>query len=537
MVMITTSLDRMNELIGRRLSAKEYEDIAFKYGLDLDVDGNVLNFEITSDRTDLMSVFTLAKLIKRILGKKIDEKGIIFENSDITVEKTERPFVNCLLLRMKRPLGDLVDELISLQEKMDQVVGRKRRFAACGFFDADKISFPITYSYSRKEDRIIPLGFSEPKDFDFVLKSTQQGIDYGGLIKKPIVWRDRNGEVIAMPPIINSDKFSLTRATRNVFIDITGTDRSSVNLFTKILIENLGEIGSVSVLRPKYKEKEINTNLSFDGKIFFLNSENIENVTGMKIPLDEAEKLLSKAGFSVKKEKDHLRVYSPYYRQDVIHQVDLVDDIIRMYGVDLLGIDEKRSYIKAMKSRYYHITEMIRDQMVGLGFQETDLNVLTSERYQFELTGLKAEDYVRIVSSRSNLNTMVRKNIFPEGIRFISNNLNKRFPQNIFDIGYVVELDRNADTHFSNRLKLMAMQCGADADLTFMIQSLKILMRNVFGKEISIDEENDSPFLIDGRRGSVILDGKSIGIIGEVHPSVLNKFGVNMPISMFEIYL
>ncbi|MDP8012701.1 MAG: hypothetical protein RAK22_01190, partial [Nanoarchaeota archaeon] len=302
-------------------------------------------------------------------------------------------------------------------------------------------------------------------------------------------------------------------------------------------VDNLGEIGSVSVLKLKYKEKEIDTDLSFDGKIFFLNSENIEKVTGVKIPLDEAGRLLSKAGFSVKKEKDHLRVYSPYYRQDVIHQVDLVDDIIRMYGVDLLGIDERRSYIKAMKSRYYHITEMIRDQMVGLGFQETDLNVLTSERYQFELTGLKAEDYVRIVSSRSNLNTMVRKNIFPEGIRFISNNLNKRFPQNIFDIGYVVELDKNADTHFSNRLKLMAMQCGADADLTFMIQSLRILMRNVFGKEISIDEKNDSSFLIDGRRGSVILDGKSVGVIGEVHPSVLNKFGVNMPISMFEIYL
>ncbi len=537
MVMINTTIDEMNSLIGEKLNVKDYEDLSFKYGLDLDVDGDVLSFEITSDRADIISKFSLAKLIKMILGKKVVDKDIKFEDLEVKVEKTERKYVNCLKLRLKGSVNDLFDDLILMQEKLNQVIGRNRKFAACGFFDFNKINFPIIYKNLPKDKiKFVPLGFNEVKDYEFVIESTSQGKDYGNLLKSPIVWIDKNNEIIALPPIINADKFSITRETKEIFIDVTGVDKYIVNQFTKILIVNLSEIGDVSVIKVKYSSKDIDPNLSFENRTIMLSEDNIRNVLGVEIPIKEAKKILEQLGFKVKSIRDSLSINIPYYRYDIIHQVDLVDDIMRIYGVDNIKIDNSIKYIKSEKSKDYYIIEMIRDLMIGMGYQELDLNILTSEDFQFEKTGLDAVDYAHIISSRSNFNTMVRKFIYPEGLRFLSNNQDKKFPQNLFDIGYVVERDGSSDTGFANKLKFFCIRAGTDENISDLITSLRLVIRHVFGKEIKIDDM-EFPGLIPGRSGKIIIDGKDVGIIGEAHPSMLKKFNIPMPLSFFEIYI
>jgi phenylalanyl-tRNA synthetase beta chain len=542
MVMLTYTIDEMNKLLGKKLSEEKYENIAFKYGLDLEVGESALNFELTSDRTDIVSKYSLACIFASELGIKLKRDiSIKTENPGIFVEKTGRPFVNLLHVSLNGQLGDNLDEVIKIQERLDKNVGRNRKKAAIGLFDYGKINFPIKY-HEEIGDNItfVPLGYSTKKNYKDIIGEIKQGHEYGDLLpEKPVVWSDKTGSIIALPPIINSDYHSINKTTNELLVDVTGNDPVTVNTVTKILAYNLQFLGHVSLLKVNYSSKSISTNISFDTHAFSLNEDTVESLLGLRVNKGEIKNILSKMDYFVRENSKDLVVKPPFYRQDVMHQVDIIDDIMRCIGIDKIPKIPPNFYTEGGFLKNHYTLNNIREILVGFGYQEIDVNVLTNEKYQFENTFLKGKQYVSLLHLKSGDVTMTSKNVFPELLRLVSNNLHKKFPQNLFSLSEITEKG-DSDTVFENRTKLCVLSCGKDVNVTYLLSIIKkVLGDSLLIKDISAGYSGQefSMTFIPGRGYNIYFGEKTIGIAGELHPRVINSFGIELPVTFAEIYI
>ena len=545
MVMINTTINEMNGLIRKKLARKDYEDLCFRYGIDIEGDEDYLNFELTSDRIELASKFSLAWLLGQLIGVKVHRtETVSTKKLPVEIKNAHRPFVNLLHVKLTEPLGDKVKELLVLQDKFDKTVGRNRHSAAIGIFDFSRIKFPIVY----KEDNpakisFTPLGSASPKSYNEIITDTEKGRMYKNLLKEgPVVWKQADEKIFALPPIINADFSSVIDTTKSLLVDITGNNKDAVNSLTKALIFNLQFLGEVTVIKPTYSDKKNDPNLDFKQNKFFLDNTNISNILGENnVSLKEAFRILKAMDYEVIEEKSGLMILPPFYRQDVIHQVDIIDDILRFYGVQNIKPIESNSYTLGSKLYGSESIENIRSLMIGFGYQELDLNVLTNEGCQFKKTGIPAENYAALIGQKSGDITMARANLLPELLRTISNNLHKKFPQSLFDIGFVLKKS-SADVMFSNELRLCIGYCGLTSNLSDILVILRKLFKDTFGDEkLSIQSDGKSDgfekMFIKGRGGLMYFGNKKIGVIGEVHPRVLNEFGIELPTSVAEIYL
>ena len=542
MVMLNYGIDEINKVIGKKLKLADYEKIALKFGLDLDEGENVLNFELTSDRTDIVSKYSLAHVFASQLGIKMKRNlSIGIEKEKVLVENTERKFVNVLRVVLDDKVGDDLNEILSIQERLDRNVGRNRKKSAIGFFDYEKILFPIKYCEIQKENvNFIPLGSSSSKNYNQIMKELKQATEYKDLIpKKPIVWIDRGNNIIAMPPIINADNYSINENTKELFIDITGIDKETVNAVTKILIYNFEFLGKVSIIQSKYKSNAISTGFSLETHRFYLNEDSIESVLGKRIKKEQAIQILSAMDYSINPLGRDIIVKPPFYRQDIMHQVDIIDDLMRSLGVENITEKVPHSHTEGSFLSNHYLIQNIKEVLVGFGYQEIDINALTNEKYQFGSTFIEGEDYVSLLQLKSGDVTMVSKYIFPELLRLISNNLHKKFPQKIFSVSEIVQ-EGSSDVTFKNRLKLSLVSCERDINITDTLSIIKKVLSDAFAiKSVStnyVDKKYIKTF-ITGRAYKILADGNEIGFAGELHPRVLNSFRIELPVSLAEIYI
>ncbi|MCL5009822.1 MAG: phenylalanine--tRNA ligase subunit beta [Candidatus Parvarchaeota archaeon] len=544
MVMINTTISEMNSILRKKLLRKDYEEVCLRYGIDLSGSGEYLNFEMSSDRMELISKYSVGFLLGQLLSVNVHRyETVTAKRADITINETHRPFVNLLHVKLNGKAGDVMDELITIQDKFDKTIGRDRRVAAIGMFDYAKLKFPLKYlEIDGKDVSFVPLNYSDKKTYKEILDETDKGRQYGHLLgSKPTAWVQKGGDIFALPPIVNADFSSLSSDSKTILIDVTGTDKDVVNALTKALIFNMQFFGEVSVLKPDYSSKRIETGIDFKQVPLFLKEKGIKDVLGVEISSGDIKSTLSRLGYQVSTVNGGLYATPPFYRGDVIHQVDVIDDIMRVYGLDKIKPDFSRKYTPGATLPGSQIIEIIRDTLVGMGYQELDLNIMTNESYQFNKTGINASDYASFVDTKNADATMVRINITPEALHFVSNNLHKKFPQKVFDIGFIVS-KANTDVNFANEERLCLLSCGADSNMSEMIVALEKVIHEAVGDkgmrlEDSGDMEGFSKTVIKGRAGVVYYDGKKIGVLGEVHPRVLNEFGIELPASFAEIYL
>ncbi len=544
MVIIDASLSGLNSLLRRKLGKDEYERLCFRYGIDMEGSGDNYSFETTSDRIEIISEHSLAYLFSRLLGGQVHRnEAIASVKADIKIEATHRPFVNLLSVKLDKPAKESIKELMAIQEKFDVTVGRNRHSAAIGMFDMSKLKFPLSYKEMESSAvSFVPLGYNSVHSLDDIIKQTDKGREYSALIgKKPIVWAQKDGSIFALPPIINADFPSVSDDTTNLLIDVTGTDRDVVNSMTTALIFNMQFFGSVSVLQPKYGNQSINPGFKIKQNRFNFTEDNVVKTLGLNLSVSEISKILKSFDYSVEKDKNGLEVTVPFYRQDVIHQVDITDDILRFVGVDKVEKSAIKTPTVGKRLPNSQLVDNIRDTIVGFGYQETDLNILTNESVQFNKTLIAPEDYAPLVEIKSGEITMARSNILPEMLRLISNNLHKKFPQNLFDIGDVV-IKADGDVPFANELRLCVVSCGRDSNLTGIYSILKKVFADSFGiSDVKLEgypaQGKFSKTFIKGRAAVVLADGKEVGVVGELHPQVLNNFEIELPVSACEINL
>jgi len=544
---IELSLRDLNGLVGKKFSLKQlHEALQYVKGEIESSDGDRVKIEIAdTNRPDLWSVEGVARELR---GRYANDKGLAKYKTKksglrVIVDKSLkniRPLTVCAVIKGLEINDETLFQMIQLQEKICETFGRGRREVALGIYDYHKISPPV-YFRACKPDEIefIPLDFDRKVNLRQVLSQHPKGRQYGHLLagfEKYPVFIDSKGQVLSMPPIINSDHTGkVTKETKDIFIECSGFHfkflMPALNIMVSALADRGGNIETVDLVLP---DRKIETP-DMEAKKMVLDVEEVRKLSGLGMRISEIKKLLLQSRYGVENEGNKLVVSYPPYRQDIMHQVDVVEDIIISYGYNRIEPLALKIATVGKSAEINLFSSKVSEIMVGLGAQEVLSYILTNKDCLFRKMNMEVSKAIEVENPVSKNWCVFRTWIIPSLIEFLGKNTNREYPQNIFEIGEVVLLDEKAETKTSNPVRLAWTFAGSGANFTRAKQSFDVFMRGL-GLEYKI-EEASHPSFIPGRAGRISVKGKKIAYMGEIHPQVLENFGIEQPVCAFEVNL
>lgn len=539
---ITFSLKDLQNLVGKKLTTEEVQDYAHYgkgdfEGYDKETDEVKIDFGDTN-LPYLWSVEGFARLIKLILGKekgipklKID-KGNYKIVVDTSVNKV-RPYIAAFVAKGHKIDDYLIKQIIQLQEKLCENYGRRRQKIAIGVYQYPKIKFPVHYKATSPESiKFTPLDFKKEMTQQEILEEHPKGRDYAWILegcKKYPILVDNNDEVLSFPPVINSAiTGKVEEGNDELFFEATGTDSDAILLVTNIFAQALFDRGfKIYSVDIKYPTKKITTPMLFNGTIK-IEKEKIKKLTGLDLKDPEFKKLLGKAGYDFSKGK----VIIPHYRNDILHPVDVIEDIAIMYGYDKIKEEPLESYTMGSTTKLIETIDKVRDIIMGLGYQEIMSPILTNKQILYNNLNIKDFGTIEIENFMSETYSVVRSWLLPLLMDVLSKNKHAEYPQKIFEQGLVVV---KKGENIVDCERLAVISANEKADYTEIKQVLDYLLR-MLNIEYTIEEVEHNSF-IKGRVGRVVVDGKKVAYIGEINPKILVKLGIEFPVVGFELNL
>src|SRR3989449_11076590 len=226
-----------------------------------------MTFDIFPNRPDLYSVEGIARGLRGFLGLEVGLPSYRVEPSgtEFAVDPSVAdfgPYAVGGVVRGIELAAARLRSLVDLQEKLPLTAGRRRRKVAIGIHDLDKVTPPYTYQAVRPHDvRFTPLGLAEELDLAEILAKHEKGREYAPLVASkprfPII-RDAHGQVLSFPPVINGIVTTLTPDTRNLFLDVTGTDLEAVQSCLPVLATAVAERGRrTPTVRTPYSHRTL----------------------------------------------------------------------------------------------------------------------------------------------------------------------------------------------------------------------------------------------------------------------------------------
>jgi phenylalanyl-tRNA synthetase beta chain len=533
-------------LIGRNIPLEELKQCLNFAKAEVDaVEGDLLKVEVKdTNRPDLWSAEGIARELK---GRLTNERGLPkykIEKSDVVVEVDKkvskvRPLTVCAVAKNLKIDENVLSQLIQLQEKVAETFGGGRKEVAIGVYDLSIIKSPIKYTTAPLDKKFVPLDFDEEMSIKEILEKHPKGKEFSHLIKgfKEIpIFIDSGGEVLSIPPIINSNYTGkVTEDTREVFIECSGFDfkflMPALNVLAAALIDRGAKVESVKVVYP---DKTIYTP-DLTPKKIVVDVDFVNKVSGLKLAAKEMIRLLEQARYEAKLKGRRIEVLYPAYRQDIMHQVDVAEDVIISYCYSCIEPLKIKHKTKGKINEMEVFSENAIEKMVGLGFQEILSYTLTNKEHLFKKMNVKEEKVVEIENPVS-LNWNVFRNwLLPSLMEFYSNNQHVEYPQKIFEVGDVVLIDEKQETRTKDVRKLAA----AIADSKVCYENIAAVL-DVFLSSLKVKyklRKMKHRSFIEGRAAEILVKNKPIGFIGELHPMVLKNWKLEMPVAAFEIDL
>jgi phenylalanyl-tRNA synthetase beta chain len=348
--------------------------------------------------------------------------------------------------------------------------------------------------------------------------------------------------VLSLPPIINSRELGeIHVGDRELLVEVTGTDLRMVLLTLNIMAVNLADRGAaidaVDIEYPYETEfgKMVRTPYNF-GKPRSLPMRSIESALGQRLDAEEIRAALVSYGYETTVSRDKVSVTLPPYRNDVMHPVDVAEDVAisRDYG-SFVPIMPSEFTVGGL-SRLEQVSDRIRHLMVGFGFQEIMSNLLSSRLElvdRMRVSGTPWGNVVEVENPMAQTYSTLRQSVVPSLLRVESVSTRSFYPHRLFEVGEVAIPDATHDLGSRTVLSLSAMMAHAAANFSEIHSTLDLLLYYL-GASYTLEPVNHPSFL-DGRAGQIMLNGRPIGVIGELHPEVLEQWQVTMPTVAFEL--
>ena len=543
--MPTITIDRkeFDKLMGKGYPDELLKDRISLLGTDLEkLDSREIVVEIFPNRPDMLSAQGFVRALKTFMGtgKGLKEYVVKKPPKDfkVIIEKSVhmvRPYTTCAIVRGLKFDDQKIKEVVQIQEKLHTTFGRNRERVAIGIYPFEKITLPIRFVGRKpKEVRFVPLeGRSEMNGLQ-ILNQHPAGRSYSHLLEGKSVFPffiDAAGEVLSMPPIINSERTGkITEETKDVFIECSGFDMNMLDMCPNMIVTALSDMGgTVYAMRLEYPDKKITTP-DLRPKRMKVDLNCINKWLGLDLKMKDFRRLFERMGYSF----DGKGVKIPAYRSDIMHPVDLAEDIAIAYGYENFDAEIPNVSTIGEEDPFEVFKKRVADLMVGLGFIETVTYHLTNKE-DMNKKMLTDVDYIELVNPANIEYDILRSWMTPGLMKVLSENTRHDYPQKIFDIGSVFKKNPRKETGVEEFVRIACVSCHKDANYTETRQYLDYLFSSLGLKHKIVKTEH--PSFIEGRAGRVSVNGKKIAYIGEIHPKVLDNFGVEQPVCAFELNL
>ena len=530
-------------------------------GTDIDrCDEEVLDIEIFPNRPDLLSAETLSVAMRAFLHNQHIHSEEVLNPSGIAVTvdseiRKIRPIilgavVRGLVMADDHEMDSFIKQLMEHQEKLHFALGRGRRRASIGVHDLSTLHPPFKVRAVDRNHKFTPLAMDEEISIEEILSKHPKGVEFAhllqGMEKVPII-EDSKGAVLSFPPIINGNHTTVQPKTRDLFIDVTGWDRraceSCLMLVALQAKERGGEIQTIQLtdcdgnkeilpnwtpVHHRVPERLIPTILGRE-----LNENELTNAMtrmgGMytgRNPATKEETSTNGTMQYAKPGEGMLCFEMPRWRFDLLHPVDLVEELAIGHGYEDLGVDVPKAPMNALPRPDDHLRRRIRTSMQGMGFMQVQSLTLSNDDDQFNRMRWKPFNAItRITNPITQDHTMMRHFLLPGLLRLLSSNRHHDLPQSVYELGTVVRDHVNSD-----RLAFVtAERVGGFAAIRGRIQAF---LRDLGAENIVIEAlpDNEGPWLA-GRAARVLLNGEWVGCFGEIDPAISQTFELLVPLN------
>jgi len=551
---IEVELNDLELLLGIELPKDRVElnDIlAYVKGEAKQIEGQDLRIEFKdSNRADIWGVEGLARALRGFLDL---ERGLkeyhIAGGSGVKVNvdsklKDIRPYIGCSVVKGVKLTDAAIRQMMRFQDKMDETYGRNRRRTSIGLYEFDLITPPLIYRTAEpREVSFIPLEFEEELTLEEILEKHPKGKDYAHIVRDFPIWpilMDSESKVLSFPPIINSNDLGrITDATSNVLIEVTGTANETVlDVLTNItlaLADRGGSVYSADILYP-YGEVSNAVTPMLDVETMRIDVDYVSKVVGIELNQSQIEDLLRRARYGIAQATEsHVEAEVPCYRVDILHPIDVVEDIAIAYNYNKIQPQWPQLMTIGGLSSETEFRDLVREIMIGLGFQEILTCSMTGPNVLFTRMNVEPERVVEIENPKFVSMTCLRNWLLPSLMEFLSHNVHVEYPQKIFEVGYCITHDQQRETKTVDQEKLACVAIHSNASFTEAKSMLDAFLANL-GIRCHLRALDHGSF-IEGRAGTVLVDTGEVGFIGELHPQVLQNWNLENPAAAFEIDL
>ncbi|MDC0330559.1 phenylalanine--tRNA ligase subunit beta [Candidatus Pelagibacter sp.] len=565
-----SELNLSNESDGiTELSAKKYEKkIGKNYFPKSSV--NVIDISITPNRADCLGVRGIARdlaaagsgTLKKLKTEKLVQKNKQKVGIKIIKEKNQgcTSFGSCLITGVKNTKSPdwLKKKIISLGQKPISAIVDITNYVMIDLnrplhaYDVDKIDKGIIIRNSKKGEKFKAL---DEKNYNLedgmcVITDASGVLGLGG-----IIGGTRSGtELDTKNVLIESAYFnprSIRKTSKILNIDTDakfrferGIDPLSVEQGLQRAAELIKKIcgGEISKFDIQKIGNVKNSVVKFDMQLF-------QKITGFKIDQKEMIKILTNLGFEIKKQKKLLLLTVPTWRPDILQEVDIVEELVRIKGYDQIKmIEPEKVRNKDTLNKTQKLFHFLQRAIASKGYLEAITWSFTDSK--INQLFIESNKEIKIVNPISADLNVLRSSIFSNLIININKNLGRGFKDlSIFEIGptFLGSKPGEQQTVVSGlRTGKLSRQSWAEQGRLVDVFDIKrdviqSLVEAGYNKDkFYIDDETPS-YYHPGKSGRIFINKgkeKVVAFFGDIHPNILKKLDIKVEALVgFEIFL
>jgi phenylalanyl-tRNA synthetase beta chain len=414
-----------------------------------------------------------------------------------------------------------------------------------GVYRSDLITYPVHFEGADPDKaHFVPLHMDEDLTLREICEKHPKGLEYGPIVAdKPVFpfLYDDASEVLSFPPVINSARVGAVESgDENLFFEFSGTGLDDLLLAASIIACDCADMGFTilpvkcvfpydtdygrEVTVPYYFQKPAACELGF-----------LRKMLGENLSEEQIIAALRRMGIHSIVDDSMVYITVPEYRNDFLHPVDIVEDVMIGHGLGNFAPELPNDSTVGRITEAEAFSRKVKEIMVGLGYQEMMYNYLGSKREYIDNMRVDGSDYIQIANPMSENYEFVRPSIVPSLLESESVSAHAVYPHQIFEVGKVAFLDESDNSGTTTRDYLGFLAAGSDMgfnQLSSLVSTLFYFMNRTYTMEEMVD-----PRFIEGRCGQLVSEGKVVGIFGEVHPAVLENWGITMPTIACEVDL
>ncbi|KAH3666934.1 hypothetical protein OGAPHI_003384 [Ogataea philodendri] len=579
--MPTVAVDKADlfALLGKEYTTEEFDELCFQFGIELDEDTTEdvkgtderpqLKIEIGANRYDMLCIEGIAQALNEYLGRvPAPNYRLTPATTSLTVKKSTeqiRPYACAAILRDVHFTQRSYESFIALQDKLHTNLCRHRTLVAMGTHDLDTIKPPFTYEALKpSEFKFVPLNQTVELDGNGIMEFYDKDRNLGKYLHiirdSPVypVILDSERTVCSLPPIINSNHSKVTLNTKNLFFEITATDKTKAEIVINQLVAMFSRycgdkftIEPVEIISAHNGESRLCPNLTertLDCEVPYINS-----CLGLQLSPEEVCKLLAKMSVQAtpsKTDKDIIVVKIPITRPDILHQCDVMEDCAIAYGYDnLKRSTPKTAATVAQPLPINKIADILRIASAQSGWLEVMPLTLCSHDENFKfLNNLDDSKAVKLANPKTIEYQVVRTTLVPGILKTIKENKDHSLPIRVFECGDIVLKD-DSERGASNQRNWCGAYAGKGSGFeliqgllgkimqTFRTPWLSAADSKTGQKGYWIEQDDSVKMFFAGRGAKIMYRAKSdaaaqnIGVIGVLHPEVLARFDLPFAVS------